>query len=264
MINYLQGDCVNQLEAVNDFKPLCFQKNHTKYYMLKYLLFTALLFAGCASFAQETVERSRKLTPLVEEKYQALKTDYSVMQGLYSAYLKKTLVAAGRYDHNKKIGVWTFFTSKGVVCQRFDYTNRTLVYEAPEDSTSGVRYVVDDSLKTDFKFSRPVRIGGRFYGYLKYTNLIKLPVNLINLNNETEQAAMELLVSPGGRLAEFKIRIRSRNEQDPSGGVALNLNLNLMDEEDKIFVGGKLNDKPVPVRIIIPVYFYKSDQVRLP
>jgi hypothetical protein len=231
--------------------------------MLKYILFVTLLFVGHRLLAQETVERSRKLTPLVEEKYQVLKTDYSIMQGIYSAYLKKTLIAAGRYDRNQKTGIWTFFNSKGVVCQRFDYTKQSLIYEAPEDSTTGIRYVVDDTLRTNFKFSRPVRIGGRYYGYLKYTNLIKLPTDLTNLNNATEQAAMELLVSPGGRLAEFKIRVSSRDEQDPSGGVALTLNLNLLDEEDKVFVGGKLNDKPVPVRIIIPVYFYKSDQVRL-
>ncbi|MFD1256024.1 hypothetical protein ACFQ3S_04390 [Mucilaginibacter terrae] len=231
--------------------------------MLKNILYVALLFIGHYSFAQETVERNRKLTPQVDEKYQVLKTDYAVMQGTYAAYLKKTLIAAGRYENNKKTGIWTFFNIKGVVCQRYDYSKEHLIYEAPEDSTSGVRYVVDDSLKNEFKFYKPVRIGGRYYGYLKYINLIRLPVDLTNLSNETVGAAMELLVSPGGRLAEFKIRLRNYNNKDPEGGIVLNVNLNLMDEEDKLFIGAKLNDIPVPVRIIIPVYFYKMNQVRL-
>ncbi|WP_345952628.1 hypothetical protein [Mucilaginibacter sp. PAMB04168] len=214
--------------------------------------------------AQETVARERKLTPEVVEEYTVLKSNYDVMQGTYAAYLKKTLIAAGRYNNNKKVGTWSFFDSKGVVKQRFNYDDMSLTYEAPQEQGSQITYVVDDSLKNDYKFLRPIRIGGNYYGYLPYINLVRLPAELKNLQNETEKVRMELLVSPGGRLAEFKLRIRSVNAVDDGDDVLLNVNVNLLADEDKIYMAGKLNDNPVPVRILIPCQFYRTDRIRLP
>jgi hypothetical protein len=230
---------------------------------VKNTFYIILIFISHTCFAQETVERTRKLTPLVVEKFNVLKNRDTVMHGPYAAYLKKTLIAAGRYDHNKKAGVWTFFNGKGTVCQRFDYSKSTLIYEAPADSSSGIKYIVDDSLKNDFKFSRPIRIGGPYYGYLPYINTIILPDGLKNLNNQTDGVAMELLISPGGRLAEFKLRIRPVGAVTEDYDEVLNVNLKLLKEEDKVFVAAKLNDNPVAVRIIIPCYFYRSDLIRL-
>lgn len=230
---------------------------------VKNIFYILLIFISHTCFAQETVERTRKLTPLVIEKFNVLRSTDTVMHGAYAAYLKKTLIAAGRYDHNKKAGVWTFFNEKGTVCQRFDYGKSTLLYEAPADTSSGIRYIVDDSLKNNFKFSRPIRIGGPYYGYLPYINAIILPDGLKNLNNATDRATMELLISPGGRLAEFKLRIRPVDAVSEEYDEVLNVNLKLLKEEDKMFAGAKLNDNPVAVRIIIPCYFYRSDLIRL-
>jgi hypothetical protein len=233
------------------------------YPVRKLLICTVLLLACYSCFAQETVERSRKLTPEVTEKYNVLKSDYNIMQGMYAAYLKKVLVAAGNYNKNEKIGTWTFFDANGKVNQRFNYDRKTLVYEAPQDSTSNIRYVVDDSLKNNPIFSRPVRIGGRYYGYLPYVNLIKLPASVSNLNNMTDRATMELLITPLGRLAEYKLRISPVGAQNQDEDVVLNINLNLLTDEDKLFVPATLNNAPVSVRIIIPCYFYRSDLIRL-
>jgi len=222
-----------------------------------------LLFSTYCCMAQETVERSRKLTPEVTEKYKVLKNNYNVMQGSYAAYLKKTLIAAGNYDKNLKTGTWTFFDADGKINQRFNYDKKMLVYEAPQSNTSNMHYVVDDSLKNNPQFTRPVRIGGRYYGYLPYVNLIKLPQDLTNLNNETDRATMELLITPLGRLAEYKLRISPVGAQTPDNDVVLNINLNLLTDEDKVFVPATLNNQPTAVRIIIPCYFFKSDLIRL-
>ena len=210
------------------------------------------------------MERSRKLTPEVTEKYQVLKSDYSVMQGTYAAYLKKALVAAGNYNKNIKTGTWTFFDAKGKVVQRYNYDKNTLIYEAPHDSTLRVRYVVDDSLKNNPLFTRPVRIGGRYYGYLPYINLIKLPAYASNLDNLNYRATIELLITPLGRLAEYKLRISAIGALNRDDDVVLNLNLNLLKDEDKVFLPATLNNNPIPVRIVIPCDFYRSDLIRLP
>lgn len=185
------------------------------------------------------------------------------MHGQYSAYLNKKLLAVGNYDQNKKIGTWTFFDKQSQVCQRYNYDTKALMMESPENSANGVRYIVDDSLTTQYTFSRPVRIGGRYYGYLNYVNLIRLPEEMRNLSNESYKPTIELLVSPGGRLAEFKFRVHPAYSAAEVDDVVLNLNLKLIKDEDKVFIPGKLNDKPLAIRIIIPCQFYKSDMVRL-
>jgi hypothetical protein len=223
----------------------------------------SLVLSSYCCLAQETVERNRKLTPEVVEKYNVLKNDYNILQGTYAAYLKKTLVAAGTYNKNVKTGTWTFFDSQGKVTQRFDYNKHTLVYEAPQDSNARIHYVVDDSLKNNPRFTRPVRIGGKYYGFLPYINLIKLPQYLSNLNNLTDRATMELLVTPLGRLAEFKLRVSSVGAPNQDDDVVLNVNLNLLNDEDKIFLPATLNNQPISVRIIIPCYFYRTDLIKL-
>jgi hypothetical protein len=186
-----------------------------------------------------------------------------VMEGVYAAYLKKTLIAAGNYTKNVKIGTWTFFNSKGKLIQRFNYEKLTLIYEAPPDSTSHIRYVVDDSLKNNPVFRRPVRIGGNYFGYLPYVNVIKLPQTLVNLSNETDLVSMELLITPLGRLAEYKLRITPMWATKQFDDVVLNINLNLLADEDKVFVPATLNNEPTAVRIIVPCYFFRSDLIRL-
>ncbi|CAM3833825.1 hypothetical protein MUGA111182_12365 [Mucilaginibacter galii] len=231
--------------------------------MKNLLICLGVLLISHNCFAQETVERSRKLTPEVTEKYHVLKSDYEVKQGMYSAYLKKVLVAAGNYTKNKKTGTWTFFDSKGKVSQRFNYDKLTLIYEAPQDTTSHIRYVVDDSLKNNPVFSRPVRIGGNYFGYLPYINVIKLPQNLANLSNETDLVLMELLITPLGRLAGYKLRITPMWATRQYEDVVLNINLNLLADEDKVFVPATLNNEPTAVRIVVPCSFFKSDLIRL-
>lgn len=233
-------------------------------YLFKNLIIcTGLLLSSYCCFAQQTVERSRKLTPEVTEKYNVLKTDYNVMQGMYAAYLKKTLIAAGNYTKNVRTGTWTFFNREGKVIQRFNYDKHSVIYEAPQDSTSNLRYVVDDSLKNNPLFGRPVRIGGSYYGYLPYVNLIKLPPSASGLNNLTDQATMELLITPLGLLAEYKLRISPVGARNQDDDLVLNINLDLLSAEDKIFVPATLNNQPISVRIIIPCYFYRTDKVRM-
>jgi hypothetical protein len=209
------------------------------------------------------VERTRRLTPEVNEKYHVLKTDYTVMQGQYAAYLKKTLLAAGKYNNNKKVGTWTYFDKKGKVSQRYDYDKNLLLYEAPVDSSLKAVYMVDDSLKNNPTFTRPVKIGGQYFGFIKYANIIKLPEDFVNISNELYNCYMELLVSPYGRLASYKLHIEPKRKVFRDDGTIFNININLIDEDDRIFVPATLDKNPIAVRLLIPCYFYRAVLVRL-
>ncbi|MDT3401809.1 hypothetical protein [Mucilaginibacter terrae] len=230
---------------------------------MKYFLTLFILCFTFYSRAQEIVKRDRKLTSQVTEQYNVLKSDYSVFQGQYAAYLKKTLIAAGNYSNNKKTGTWTFFNKQGKLCQRYNYDNQTLVFEAPPDSTTRFVYIVDDSLKNNPRFTRPVRIGGSYYGYLNYINLVRLPKDYWNLSNQTSVVSMEILVSPFGRLAEFKIRIRPIVPDFYVEDALLNLNIKLLDDDDKFFVPATLNGEQVAVRVVIPCRFVGADKIEM-
>jgi hypothetical protein len=218
----------------------------SKYYLL---LLTALLFTTCC-FAQDTVEIKRKLTGNVTEIYKALAKDVNTRQGMFRAvYKRNNVVAAGMYENDKKVSLWKFYDPKGTIMQTYDYSTGRLFYEAPEDSTSHMRYLVDKVLKEGDKVTKPIKIGGRYYGYLPYLNLFMLPKEYTYINRGILRATVELLVSPGGRLADFRVNLIAEDSPKPFRTVVMNLKL--PDPADLVFIPAKLNGEPVSCSIIV-------------
>ncbi|MDN5285881.1 MAG: hypothetical protein JWR38_2155 [Mucilaginibacter sp.] len=222
--------------------------------ILTLIVFFYLLNTG---FAQETMIRSHRLTDQVTEKISVLKSDKSTRQGLYQAvYLKNIAIASGQFDKDKKIGVWHFYDTKGHLLQNFDYTQKTLLYEAVEDTTSNLRYFVDKLLTDTDRTTKPVKAGGRYFGYLSYLKLFKLPPYLQNINRLVSVAVMELLISPGGRLADFKVHIYSGNYEK-----SFNINIDTINEEDKLFIPATVNGDPIGCRIMIKCLINNDDGI---
>jgi hypothetical protein len=209
------------------------------------LLIVTLFFIN-AALAQETVERSHKINAHITEKLTVLKSDKSTRQGLYQMIYNKTYALAnGRFENDKKVGIWRFYTPAGHLLQNYDYTKKEFLYEAPEDTTSNLRYFVDKQLTDSDRTTKPLKIGGRYFGYLPYLKLFRLPANLMDISREASIAVVELLVSPGGRLAYFKVTIYSGNFSK-----TFNMNVNVLPEEDKVFVPATVNGEPIGCRIV--------------
>ena len=197
--------------------------------------------------APETVIQKHRLTDSVLERYSVLKSDKYTRQGLYQAiYQKNYALASGYYTNNKRTGTWHFFDNRGVLVQNFDYNTNQITYEAPEDSTSNVQYIVDVQLNDSSKVTKPLKVGGRFFGYLPYLNLFKLPPNLMNLDARVSFGRVELLISPLGRLASFKVHIYSGSFEQ-----VFNMSLDVPDPADKIFIPATVNDQAVGCRVAI-------------
>jgi hypothetical protein len=212
------------------------------------ILSFAAFFCLNASFAQETVIRNHQLTDLITEKISVLKSDKSTRQGLYQAlFLKKTAIASGQFVNDKKTGVWHFYDTQGRLLQNYDYTKKALLYEAVEDTTSSLRYFVDKLLADTDHTTKPVKAGGRYFGYIPYLKLFKLPPYLENINRLVSWAVVELLVSPGGRLADFKVHIYSGESYEK----VFSMNINMPNEEDKTFIPATVNGEPIGCRIMI-------------
>jgi hypothetical protein len=215
-----------------------------------FILLIVTLFCINSAYSQETVERSHRINDHITEKLHVLKSDKSTRQGLYQAvYDKLMAIASGQFDKDLKIGVWHFYDPNGHLLQNYDYTKKELLYEAPEDTTSNLRYFVDKQLTDTDRTTKPIKPGGRYYGYLPYLKLFKLPASLMDINRDVSIAVVELLVSPGGRLAYFKVSIYSGNYSK-----TFNVNIDALNNEDRTFIPATLNGEPIGCRILIKCF----------
>ncbi|MEO8885878.1 MAG: hypothetical protein ABI367_07420 [Mucilaginibacter sp.] len=211
---------------------------------MKNIIIIALVFATNIGFSQVLYKRTRKISPYVTEKYiYSIGTDREIKQGLYQAlYKKKFALASGKYQNDKRAGLWHFFNRNGELIENFNYDTNTLQYEATEDSTSNFQYLFDYEPKNTDILTKPIKIGGRYFGYIPFLNCFKLPPELFEENIE-----LELLISPGGKLAYFKIHLISLS----AGEQVINVNIKPLPEEDKTFIPATLNKNPISSRIMV-------------
>jgi hypothetical protein len=230
--------------------------------MLKnYILIFACLFAVAkANGQQETSKKTNRLTDSVKEVYNVLKSNKYIKHGLYQAvYRENIAVATGMYDNDKKVGIWRFFDSDGRLMQTYNYDAHKLNYEAPELITSNLRYFADVDIDSTDVVTKPLKVGGRYYGYLPYLQLFKLPNDIWDINRERYTATVELLISPLGRLAYYKVNIIGFDFKR-----TINMNVHLPNEEDMTFIPAKLNGEPVACRIIIAARITDSGHLDFP
>jgi hypothetical protein len=192
-----------------------------KYYLLISFFITAY---NCT--AQETTPKRNRLTETVTEHFNVLKSNKNIKEGLYQAlYLNKTAIATGKYADNQKTGLWNFFDTKGTLVQRFNYNSKRVLYEEPVDSLSlhYVQYLFDRKFKDSDRITKPIRVGGRCYGYLPYLSFFHLSADYYLWGNNY-YGVLELLISPSP---------------------------DIFSEEDKQFIPATLNGEPILSRIFV-------------
>jgi hypothetical protein len=222
-----------------------------------FIIFILILAGRC--FAQETVKKKNKLTSSVTEIFQVLKTNDSIKSGLYQAvYKSKIALASGLYTQNKKTGVWHFYDTQGNLIENFNYDTHSLAYEQPMDSLTNreIIYAFDNKFADTDHVTRPVKPGGRSYGYIPYLRIFQLPQSMADISPAQYIGVLEILVSPGGRLADFKIHIKSAYSE-----YITTFSPELIDEEDKIFIPATLNRQPIISRIFVKCRLTDSGQL---
>ena len=141
--------------------------------------------------------------------------------------------------------------------ENFDYKTNTLIYEQPADTATPLRYVIriDKKLNDTDRISQPVKIGGSYYGFLPYIQLFKLPFDVYGINTDDLSCRIELLISPLGRLADYKVHVVSKvYNYDKS----FNMDVNLFNEADKTFIPATFNQVPIMSTIYISCIFTNS------
>jgi len=220
----------------------------------KYCLLIITCLITFYSQAQQNKEVTKKkdwLTENVKEKFEVLKSDGKTKEGSYEAVYTGTnaVIARGNYENNKKVGIWHFWDIHGRLVETFDYTNIRLLSEEPVDAISlrYIRYSFDQHLNDSDRITKPLRIGGRCYGYIPYLQLFRLPKDYSDVDVRFLSAELEILVSPRGRLADLKVHILAPGNSDN----VTSFSPDIFSEEDKEFIPATVNGKPVMSRIFL-------------
>ena len=221
---------------------------------LSLFIFCLLYLSNC--LAQDTVERKNWLTDSVVERFYALKSNKEIKNGPYKAlFQRKTPVATGYYSNNKKTGTWEFYKQDGTHVQSFNYDTNDLTFEAATDTDDDIHYLIDKKFGAGDRATRPIKIGGIYYGYIPYLTVFQLPFETVEVNTNSFRATVELLISPLGRLADYKIHIVSQlYEYDRT----FNLDVNLLSEADRTFIPASYNNEYVLSRILIKCYVQRD------
>lgn len=226
--------------------------------MRKYwCLIVAFFSVGCC-LAQTAVIRKNKIrSDIVEEYHTVIGADKEAKQGVYRVlYKRKVALVVGKYDDDKKTGQWRYFDRLQKLLQIYNYDTNAIQYEAPEDTLGKFHYLFEQSFTDSTRATRPVKEGGRYFGYLPYLKFFQLPSDLQGLDPDAAKVSIELLISPLGRLADFKIKLST-----PYGDQTFNINPGKLSPEDKVFIPSTFNGQPTSCTIMIECFLKSNGEL---
>jgi hypothetical protein len=213
------------------------------------LLFIIALLGLSTCFAQDTVEVRNKLTDSVIERFYVLKANNKIKQGPYRAYFKRKItVAAGRYANDKRVGTWSFYETDGRLVEKYNYDTSDFLYEAPLKRNTHIGFLFDKNIGKTDTLTRPVKIGGGYFSFVPYVTLFRVPFDTYDISTYLFDVYIELLVSPLGRLADYKVHLNSPYYQYSR---VFNLDVKLFSEADRMFLPATVNHQPALCRVII-------------
>ncbi|MFD2871196.1 hypothetical protein ACFS5N_01875 [Mucilaginibacter ximonensis] len=207
-----------------------------------------LCFYTC--LAQETVERKNTLIDDVFERYQARVDSLGneTRVGNYLVLAHRKTVVKGQYTNGERTGVWYFYDHAGKAMQQYDFDKNHLLFEAPEQEPSNFRYLMDQVITPKDITTQPIKIGGRYFGYLPYLQLARKIHALRGISDDGCMAVLTLLVSPLGRLADLRVQLScSVNNQQ----IDYPINIDSLPNSEKTFIPATLNGEKTACRITI-------------
>ncbi|MGZ3945038.1 MAG: hypothetical protein ACXVJB_08855 [Mucilaginibacter sp.] len=208
-----------------------------------------LLYCALNCFGQETIDKHNKIFDNLIERFTVLKDSQKVKNGLYQVFTRKDkLVVRGMYTMGKKTGTWHFYNKSGQLMQIYNYDEKRLQFEAKQYIGSNISYLIDKTITDKDTVTKPVKTGGRYFGYIPYLSLYKTPFSPFEYSINGAVAEVELLVSPLGRLADYKVTVVFPFINYTQ---TLKLDLHLFKEEDREFIPATFNHVPILSRIII-------------
>ena len=219
--------------------------------MKKLFLFIITVLFFCNCFAQQITDRKNTIIKRVTEQFQTVTENGKILRsGTYVAFYRKKLIARGKYQNDKRVGTWLFYDPNGTLLQNFDYSTNKITYEAPENGITRIKYIVDNEISPTDSVIQPVKVGGRYFGYLLYLKILRGMEELQDTDMPHCIITLKFLVSPYGRLADCSVQLACPGA-DPT---VFNINTDSLTDDDKLFAPATFNKKLIASQIELTCY----------
>lgn len=179
--------------------------------MKKIISIYIFLFTGfTVTHAQSTSWNKTRIAPTLLENFQFISKNKNIKNGeAFILDINNKELGRGNYKENKKDSIWNYFSQSGELIQVYDYTNKKIIYNFPDESTIvKSRYELDTIGLINAKITKPLKIGGLYYGFNLLYNQRNLPKEV---KDQKESVLMEYVfsISETGKMETFSINYSS-------------------------------------------------------
>lgn len=220
--------------------------------MKKLLALSIVLLFSFTSKAQENIWNRNRISPSLIENFETTKTNKKLKIGeCFIINSNNRELARGHFRNGQKDSIWNFFSQNGDLIQVYDYTNKVLKYNIPDEGTIvKERFVVDTTGLVKPKVTSPVKIGGVNYGFYLLYNERSIPSAA---KDQKEQVLMEYVfdISETGKMEKFSINYISPiyNSENPQS-------IKGYHPDAYEFVPATVNGKAVKSKVIYQIMLY--------
>ncbi|MCX6332383.1 MAG: hypothetical protein NTZ82_07075 [Bacteroidetes bacterium] len=217
------------------------------------VFFITLLFCQFLN-AQNLVWRKMRVAHTLVENYETDKNNKKLKLGeCFIVNSSNRELARGKYNNGFKDSIWNYFSSNGDLVQVYDFTNKKLLYNIPDEGTIvKQRSDVDTAGLVKPKVVTPVKIGGLNYGFYLLYNERNLPQAA---KDQKEDILMEYVfdVSATGKMEGFSI-----NYISTFYNVEFKQSIKDLHQDAYEFIPANVNGKPVKSKLVYQVMLYIS------
>jgi len=212
------------------------------------LSFILLLLVSNVLYGQkvkQVIDKSNR------EVYFVLKKDQTIKHGEFVKLYpnKNNVLMAGYYKNGEKDSIWTFFDASGEIIQKYNYSNKKLVFLRDSNKVTETKYKLingtDNPLVTLDR--QPVFLGGDDYLFILLAQIIQYPEEAAK-NGKGGKVYISFIVDKNGKATNFNVLNSIGFGLDEE---ALRAVKSLPD----YWIPGVLNGEFVDIELIYPISF---------
>lgn len=166
---------------------------------MKFIITLIFALLNLCAFCQETILKKKG-----REIYYVLKTDENIKHGSYNYVIKKKIVVKGQYENNEKTGIWEFYNANDSLEQKYDYSNKKMIYIKNENDFENCKVALNDEKTEIIPEVKPIFIGGMSSYERFISDNLKYPKKAKAKRIEGRQIVL-ILLSKDGEVKNSKI-----------------------------------------------------------
>ena len=212
---------------------------------MKLRILTICFIVTIHAHGQETILKEKK-----GETYYVMKSDPKIKHGSYQYSTKTKIIEKGQYDNDKKIGVWEFYDSDGLLEQKYDFSANQLLFNKSENQFTNCKIVIN-GLPTDRPEVSPIFIGGLSRYKRLMMNNLKYPPDAKTKGIEGREVILVSL-SKTGEITGLKNHRGIDRSMDEEA-------IRLINDLPHEWIPAKHKSENVDVIVVLPISFALDD-----